>query len=101
MSKEVSLFENAKVTPNSLKMAKKITMEAWTAIGEQLQAIEGGVMWWIGDWLNHGELVFGESYAQAVDVTNYSIETLRQAKRVSARFARQPDSSACARAGRS
>ena len=33
----------------------------WEECGAVLRQIEGTVQWWIGDWLNFGESVYGHS----------------------------------------
>lgn len=54
--------------------------DVWQQAGEALKTIEGSVMWWLGDWLNYGERVYGETYSQALDATDYSYGTLSTAK---------------------
>ena len=41
--------------------------DVWVEFGDHLKQIEGAVQFWIGDWLNYGEGMYGEKYAQAVD----------------------------------
>lgn len=53
-----------------------MTFEEWNAIGAWLEAVQTGVQWWVGDWMNYGEGQFGEKYAQAIDATGWSISTL-------------------------
>jgi len=43
-------------------------------------------MWWIGDWLNYGEKQYGETYAKALDVTDYNYDQLAKAKWVSSKY---------------
>lgn len=40
---------------------------------------EGSVMWWIGDWLRFGERKYGQMYEQALEATDRSYKTLRNA----------------------
>lgn len=54
------------------------TWDEWEALGLWLQRIDGAIQWWIGDWVNVGELEFGERAAQAVDATGWEIKTLLQ-----------------------
>jgi len=61
-------------------------IDAWLDAGTMLRAIEGSVMWWIGDWLNFGERAYGEEYTQALDATGYEDGTVRDAKWVSATY---------------
>lgn len=63
-----------------------MTYEEWEATGKTLQTIQGAVNWWIGDWLNAGETNYGDKYAQAIDLTGKSYETINQCKWVSKQY---------------
>jgi hypothetical protein len=43
-------------------------------------------LWWIGDWLNYGERAYGETYAQALEETDYGIDMLQKAKWVASKI---------------
>lgn len=60
--------------------------EEWQAAVEFAKRAESGVMWWIGDLLNYGEAHYGETYTQALEATDYSRQTLANAKWVASRF---------------
>lgn len=77
---------DCEVTRTGLSIPEGVEFERWEEIGKQLKLIEGSVLWWIGDWLNYGESKYGETYSQALEATDYSYDTLKQAKRVSARY---------------
>lgn len=47
----------------------KPTYDDWHVAINQLQRIESGVQFWLGDMLNYGEHAYGEKYTQAVDDT--------------------------------
>lgn len=81
-----TLFERAEVTKTSLILPDDLQYDEWQQYGEQLRMIEGSVMWWIGDWLNYGEKRYGETYSQALEATEYSYNTLAQAKRIAAAY---------------
>lgn len=70
----------------ALDMPEGMTFEEWQALGGTLQQMERSVMWWIGDWLRFGERKYGETYAQAVEETDYAEGTLRDAKWVAERY---------------
>jgi phage N-6-adenine-methyltransferase len=53
------------------------TLDEWTNFGKILNRIEGSIHWWIGDWLNYGERMYGEKYTQALDEMDYAYQTLR------------------------
>lgn len=52
-------------------------IEEWLRIGEVLKKANMATQWWIGDWLNFGERVYGETYSQALEATDYEYKTLR------------------------
>lgn len=89
---EVFEFRNgAPVMPGvweqtGLRLPEGLTFDEWEGVGGTLQAMERSVMWWIGDWLLYGEKQWGEMYAQAIDATDYSYQSLRIAKYVSSQF---------------
>lgn len=57
-----------------------ISYREWEFVGAKLRDIEGAIHWWIGDWLNYGENKWGETYTQALEVTDYEESTLRNDK---------------------
>lgn len=63
-----------------LTLPAGLPVEQWLGIGEALKGMERSVMWWIGDWLRYGERSYGEMYSQALDATDLSYQTLRDAK---------------------
>lgn len=65
---------------SGLRFNDVVPIGAWEEIGALLKRIEGGVMWWLGDWLNYGEREYGEKYAQAMDASDYSYQTLNGAR---------------------
>lgn len=46
---------------------EKMPIERWLALGRFLGDIDGASRWWIGDWLNFGESLYGEDSAQGTD----------------------------------
>lgn len=70
----------AALSPVSLVLPDGLSFEQWSEIGGTLKRIERSVMWWIGDWLRYGEQRYGEMYTQALDKTEYSYQTLNDAK---------------------
>jgi len=53
-----------------------IDFSDWIKIGDYLKNVEGAVQFWIGDWLNYGEKVYGETYTQALEATDYTYKAL-------------------------
>ena len=82
----VHVVDGATLTRTGLTISGDMPFETWKQLGKKLQELEGSVMWWLGDWLNHGEKHYGETYSQALDATDYAYNTLAKAVWVSGRF---------------
>lgn len=63
-----------------------MTYDEYASVGRTLQQVGRSLNWWIGDWLNYGERKFGEMYAQALEITGLSLESLTKYKAVAARI---------------
>jgi hypothetical protein len=55
-----------------------LDLEEWTRIGEFIRLTNQASQWWWGDWMNMGEDKFGEKASQALEITRWDEETLRQ-----------------------
>ena len=78
----LELSSQIAVTKTGLQFNNEISFEDWQSLGARLSQIEGGVHWWIGDWLNYGEAKYGEMYAQAMSSTGFALQTLTNDKSV-------------------
>jgi N6-adenosine-specific RNA methylase IME4 len=85
-AQELVALGECEMSRTGLVIPSGLDFEQWQSIGSRLREIEGAVLWWIGDWLNYGEAKYGETYTQALDATDYSYETLRQAKWVAGQY---------------
>lgn len=65
------------ITRTGLRIKTQPTLDEWTALGETLATLEGGIAWLVGDWLNTGESVFGELAAQVISHEDWAAETVR------------------------
>jgi hypothetical protein len=55
----------------------KVPFEKWESFGQQLRTVQGALQWAIGDWFNYGEMVFGDTAAQAWNIwPEYSYDML-------------------------
>lgn len=63
-----------------------LSFEEWKGVRPKLKRDEPSILWWVGDWLNYGERVYGERYWQAVEVTQYSYRHLADAKYTASRI---------------
>jgi len=64
------------VSRTGLVIRADLSQDEWVQIGAKLAEAEGGVHWWIGDWLNYGERRWGETYQVAVERTGFSYSTV-------------------------
>lgn len=73
------LNRNFFLTPVGLHIVGQPSYRAWNAAGIKLARMRTSVQWSIGDWLLYGEGRgdWGETYAQAMDFTQYSEQTLQ------------------------
>lgn len=73
-----ALEEAGALTPVSLTLADPdIPYDQYEALAAMFGSVKLSCSWWIGDLLNWGEKVFGETYAQAAELTGLTVETLR------------------------
>jgi len=72
----------------SLNLPKNLQFKEWREIGGQIQQIESGVMWWVGDWWRFGNQAYGERAAQVLDSESYSYQTFKDAGWVAGRIER-------------
>jgi len=63
-------------TPTSLVLPADMSYERYEALGFALAQAHNRIGWWIADWINFGERVYGEMYAQAIEVTGMRYATL-------------------------
>lgn len=75
-----------RVTQVGLELPEGLSFADWQGIGESLKGVERSLMWWIGDWLRYGESRYGETYAQALDATEISYQSLADAKWVAGKY---------------
>jgi len=83
---EALTFGPFTATDRGLLITNGVAFDEWAAYGAQLQTLHAAIHWLIGDWLNYGELHYGEDYTQAENLTGYSKQTLYNDKFVAARI---------------
>ncbi len=75
------------LTPVSLTMREGVSFEEWETTFQQVRRIQNALPYYVGDLLNYGEAHYGETYAQAVEDTGYSVQTLTNYKSVCSKVA--------------
>lgn len=58
----------------------------WVEHGRRLGLMGRSGGWWVGDWLNYGNAVYGERYVRASRITHYDVQTLMNMAYVASRF---------------
>lgn len=74
--------EYVELGDNHLTFRPDTPFEVWEAVFKRLKNAERAVQWWIGDALRFGEGRYGEMYSQALEETDYSYQSLRNASYV-------------------
>lgn len=74
---KLDLYEHFRLTKTELQVVGTPTFDEWVAMGSTLRFFEVCIQFALGDWLNVGEGTWGDKVAQVVDVTDFSIETIR------------------------
>lgn len=57
-----------------------MSYERWESVGRFLGGLDRRARWYIGDWLNHGEALFGEEASQGIEAT--TSERYSEAERI-------------------
>jgi hypothetical protein len=66
--------------------AADIDLAEWSAVGRRLGEIGRCSQWWLGDWINYGNVKFGERYSRAAKLTGYDVQSLMNMVYVASRF---------------
>jgi len=85
-------IERWQFDPNSFTLTgsgQPPAFDEWERIGQFIRLTNHACQWWWGDWINYGDLVFGEASAQAVEATGWEPDTVRNYAWVAARVPRQ------------
>lgn len=64
------------LTPKGIDPAHIGAKEDWQRLGETLATLNQSIQWLVGDWLNIGETVYGESYDQAAEDLDRETKTV-------------------------
>lgn len=74
-----TLAKGGLLTATSLDLetgGKELSFDRYETIGRFLGAMNRSCSWWIGDWLNYGEGVYGDRWGQATAATGLAEQTL-------------------------
>lgn len=73
----LTLEENGALTETELVLTDPgLEFDRYEGLGAFLGAMKRRSSWWIGDWINFGEGVYGDRFAQALAATGLNEQTL-------------------------
>lgn len=78
--------EQFKFSSTGLQVVGHPTFEQWQETGQYLKYVESAIQWWIGDWLNYGDIRWGDMYTQAIEESDYAKGTLQNIKYVTGKI---------------
>lgn len=70
-----SLERLGAASATSLDLPESLPYDTYEALGIALSTARERVTWWIAEWIQFGEAVYGDKYAQAVEVTGLTVGT--------------------------
>lgn len=76
MNDLATLETGFKITVTGLEVYGVPSFEQWMKQGRELWFAKQSIQWCIGDWINFGEKAYGGKYEQALDETDYTLQTL-------------------------
>ncbi len=81
---EISLFEND--TLIGWTAPTDLTSEQWGDFGQRIKQAEGSLNWIVGDWLLAHRGEWGDIYTEAMELTDWTWDKLKDCKMVSSSF---------------
>jgi hypothetical protein len=58
-----------KITPCALILPRDLDFDTWAKLGPKIAQLKRFTAWILGDWLDQGEIIYGETFSQAVETT--------------------------------
>jgi len=83
---DIIKYDEKIFTKTGLNLPESLTFEDWLSLGNKLKIIKNASLWWWADYINFGQRKYGEMYAQALDETDYSYQTLADATYTARKF---------------
>jgi len=81
-AQETAIAVPGSLTASGLELRPGLSLNEWAAVGTALARVDRAYRWWVGDWLNYGELEYGEMYVEALATTGLDYQSLIQSKSV-------------------
>lgn len=64
------------LTPRGLMVSEGASFEEWQQVGLVLRQLQGSIQWMIGDWVAHGETVWGKTIPQIAEAFGYKVKSV-------------------------
>lgn len=71
------LKEHEYLGRTALDLPANLPYDQYVQLGWRLRERHDETVWWISEWILYGEKTYGETYAQAADITGLSPDTLK------------------------
>jgi hypothetical protein len=71
------VLKQVEFTEVGLVLDPALSISSWTDLMAHLGRVEARIPWWIGDALAFGQHTYGSKYADAVEATGRSLQTLK------------------------
>ena len=71
-----SLTDKVSISESGLSVVDELTYDQWSTLMQTLYRMDCAFQFALGDALNYGENRYGERYAQAMEVTGHSYQSL-------------------------
>lgn len=78
-NKEEIKIQGVRLHKTGAEFDASLSFDEWENIGKTLKFFEKSILFWIGDWINYGEMNYHEKYSQALATTGYERQTLENA----------------------
>jgi hypothetical protein len=66
--KELTTIPYGELAKTKLTIPEGLDIQDWKQIGHRLCQCRESLMFWIGDWINYGEKVYGNKYSEAYQI---------------------------------
>lgn len=70
-----ALEEAGAVIDKGLFLPHDLPFDRYEAIGMMFAKAGDALLWYIGDWINHGEFTYGHKHSQAAEILGYHPQT--------------------------
>lgn len=79
VKEELVRINESYLKSNGLVLPEDLPFETWLSYAPLLRKITNASLWWWGDYIRFGERKYGEMYSQALEESDYSYGTLKNA----------------------